>query len=429
MNCRITLNTFGSLGDLYPFLALALELKKRGYSPVISANKTHRAVVESEKIAFAAIRPDPLDIAPSEELVSKIFSSNGMKYLLCDILFPHLQQSYQDLLEVVESSELMISHPFSFAAPLVAQKTNIPWISTILSPISFFSAYDPPLFNPKINLKPYPVWVNRLIMSFLVSRSFSWSKPIQIFRQQLGLPPVRDPFITGQHSPELILAMFSAALANPQPDWWQQTCQTGFIFYEPKEATLPQVLLDFLDSGQPPIVFTLGSSAVEAGEAFFEESVIAAKNLGERAVLLVGKNRENIPHALLSRDVIAVDYIPHFLLFPLAKAIIHQGGIGTTAQALKSGKPMLVVPFGQDQFDNADRVRRLGVGLMILKQKYNAQTASSALKNLINNSQFTQCASLIKKQIEVENGSVRTCDEIEKFLLHRHNYTPQTNNK
>jgi UDP:flavonoid glycosyltransferase YjiC (YdhE family) len=109
----------------------------------------------------------------------------------------------------------------------------------------------------------------------------------------------------------------------------------------------------FLDSGPPPIVFTLGSAAVHLARDFYVQAAAAAQLLGRRAILLLGRNPAP-PH--LPSTILPWNYLPYARIFPSAAAIVHQGGVGTTAQALRAGRPMLVMPFAHDQFDNARRV-------------------------------------------------------------------------
>jgi UDP:flavonoid glycosyltransferase YjiC (YdhE family) len=153
-------------------------------------------------------------------------------------------------------------------------------------------------------------------------------------------------------------------LAKPQPDWAANTVITGFTFYDGSQdrTELTQELKQFLDAGEPPIVFTLGSAAVLDPGNFYQESIQAAKQLNRRAVLLIGKNT---PPKNLSEDILAVNYAPYSQIFPHACAIVHQGGIGTTAQALRAGRPTLVMPYSHDQPDNAARVNRLGTSRTI----------------------------------------------------------------
>src|SRR5262249_4169120 len=159
------------------------------------------------------------------------------------------------------------THPLTYAGPLVAEKTGIAWVSTVLAPISFFSAYDPPVLAPApwlSRLRPLGPAVHGALFRLAKRVSFSWSDPVRELPAEMGLGPGADPIFEGQHSPDLVLAMFSELLAAPQPDWPPNTRVTGFAFYDQldKGKEMSPELKKFLDSGPPPIVFTLGSSAV-----------------------------------------------------------------------------------------------------------------------------------------------------------------------
>ena len=143
--------------------------------------------------------------------------------------------------------------------------------------------------------------------------------------------------------------------------------QPGYVFYDQDEAQsgLPAELEAFLQAGEAPIVFTLGSSAVHDPRGFFEQSAEAARMLNRRAVFLIGQNP---PPSAMSSDSIAVPYAPFSELFPRAAVVVHQGGSGTTAQALRAGHPTLIMPCGFDQPDNAARVKRIGAGLTVSRE-------------------------------------------------------------
>jgi UDP:flavonoid glycosyltransferase YjiC (YdhE family) len=236
-------------------------------------------------------------------------------------------------------------------------------------------------------------------------------------RAEIGLPPTSEsPLFKGQNSPTLVMAMFSTALAGKQPDWPRQTVITGFPFYDHDgDAGMPSEVLRFLDAGTPPLVFTLGSAAVFDAGPFYEHSAAAAKLLGRRAVLLVGKDPRNRP-ASLSDGIVAFAYAPYSELFPRAAAIVHQGGIGTTAQAMRSGRPMLVMPYAHDQPDNADRVTRLGIARTISRQRYNPARAAAELKQLLDNPDYSQRASAIGSEVRHEDGVEAACDALEGLL-------------
>jgi rhamnosyltransferase subunit B len=245
----------------------------------------------------------------------------------------------------------------------------------------------------------------------------SWFEPWHRLRAEIGLPPTSaSPPFEGQHSPLLVLAMFSKLLADKQPDWPRQTVISGFPFYDRDgEGGMPPELVRFLDAGPPPLVFTLGSSAVVDAGPFYEHSVAAAKLLGRRAVLLVGKDPRNRP-ALLPDGMVAFAYAPYSELFPRAAAIVHQGGIGTTALAMRCGRPMLVMPYAHDQPDNAERVTRLGIARTIARRRYTPARAVVELRHLLDNPAYSQRALAVGEQVRREDGVRAACDALTGLL-------------
>lgn len=254
---------------------------------------------------------------------------------------------------------------------------------------------------------------NRGIIRLSKIISKSWAEPIHQLRQELGLPPLKgNPFIDDKYSPYLVLALFSSAFAQPQPDWPANTIVTGFAFFDGSEsgADLTPDLQQFLDAGEPPIVFTLGSAAVMDPGRFYEESVEAAKQLNRRAVLLMGKNP---PPKHLSNSMIAVSYAPYSQIFARACAIVHQGGIGTTAQALRAGRPTVVMPYSHDQPDNAARVERLGTSRTVARKQYTAAQVAKQLRDVLDNPNYAANAAAIGQIIQAESGAIAACDAIE----------------
>jgi UDP:flavonoid glycosyltransferase YjiC (YdhE family) len=415
---RIVLATFGSLGDLHPYIAIALGLKARGHDAILATSAKYREKIESLGIEFKAVRPDipedPSAIVPFFDL------RRGPERLVRDFMMKPLRDSYADTLTAADGADLLVGHPLTFAVRLVAEKTNVPWISVALSPMNFFSVHDPPVLPPVPFLSKMrflgPV-LYRPLFSIMMTSVRGWTRPWHELRAELGLPPTRDdPMFIESASPSLLLAMFSEVIGARQPDWPQQTVVAGFPFFDRDgDEGMPPDLAKFLDAGEPPIVFTLGSSAVLNPGEFYEQSVRVAQGLNRRAVLLVGRDLPNRP-ASLPRGVVAFDYAPYSQLFPRAAAIVHQGGIGTTAQALRSGRPMLVVPFAFDQPDNAERAKRLGVARTIARSRYGVVSATRELARILDDTSFSVRAADVGTQIAREDGVGRACDAIEREL-------------
>jgi UDP:flavonoid glycosyltransferase YjiC (YdhE family) len=414
---RIVLTTIGSLGDLHPKLALALELRRRGHDPVVCTWVGYQEKVESLGLTFKPLRPnvDPTD----RELLRKTMDAGkGPETVIRDIIFPSLRGMYDDLAAACDGADVIVSGEIVYAVPSLVEQTGIKWCSTSLAPMTLFSAEDPSVY-PTAEwlefLRPLPSAFHRALFSVMQLTISGWYDPYKAFRRELGLSESHEPIFRDKFSRNLHLAMFSRALARPRSDWPVSTLQTGFCFFdESSPGEESQEIRDFLDAGEPPIVFTLGSAAVMDAGSFFDESVKAAKSIGKRAILLYGRDNEP-PHGLTD-DIVGFDYAPFSQVFGRAACVVHQAGVGTTGQVLRAGVPQLIMPFSHDQPDNAARVRRAGVAEIIRRGDYNAETASNALKNILGEPGYSENARRLKQIVDSENGTAIACDAIEEVL-------------
>lgn len=418
-NKRIVLSTFGSFGDIHPYMAIAMELRRRGHHPVIATSELYREKMEAAGFEFIPVRPHiPPPQEQEAEMMEKVMEPRtGSGFLLNEMLFPFVRGSYEDLLQALVGADLLLTHPISFAGPLVAQKTGIPWVSSVLAPASFLSAYDPPV-------PPFWSWMRhvQILGPRFVAAFFKQAKKLYKndtyteLRDQLGLPDRGNPVFEGQHSPDLVLALFSKLFAQPQPDWPPQTRVTGFAFYDGShEQEMPAQLVDFLDSGPAPIIFTLGTSAVWVARDFYRESIAAAKLLGRRAVLLIGDERNRLEESL-PPEIVAVDYAPFESLLERGCAMVHHGGVGTTSQGLRAGIPTLIVPFAFDQPDNAAHAARLGTSRTLHRKTYLANRVANELEALLTMREYSQKAKEVGEYLRNERGASAACDLLEDFL-------------
>jgi UDP:flavonoid glycosyltransferase YjiC (YdhE family) len=413
---RIVIASFGSLGDLHPFLALAVELRQRGHTAVIATAPFYRERIEALGFAFEPLGP-PVSPQDPELLHRLMHTVRGPEYLFRKLFLPHVAEMYAELERICTSADLLIAGEMVLAAPSFAEKTGMPWVSALLSPISFLSAHDPSVLPGAAWMqitRGWPLTLRRMLLKLPAAIFRRWSTPLQDFRKSIGLPHDPDALLRGKYKADLVLAMFSQHFAQPQPDWPTHTQQTGFAYFEqestPERDAIQQRLDDFLAAGTPPIVFTLGSAAVHAPGDFFWISARAAHRLGMRAIL-VGD-----PRGLSSPDILTVPYADYAKLFPHAAIIVHQGGIGTTAEALRSGRPQVVVPFNFDQPDNAARIERLGVGLKQSRRSWKARQAHYSLLRLIRDNSFAERAAQVGKLIRSEKGTAATVDAVEEMF-------------
>jgi UDP:flavonoid glycosyltransferase YjiC (YdhE family) len=416
---RIVLTTVGSLGDLHPFIALGLGLKERGHEAIVATSACYQGKIEGLGLGFRCIRPDS-DVVTDPSVMRRFMDlRRGTVRVLREFILPALRESYADILIASEGADLMVSHTLTYATPLVAEKTATPWVSTLISPSCIFSRFDPPLLpgypGPAKLLRPLgPAFWGPLggLLKWLTRH---WADPWFRLRGEIGLPSVRGNPLVDTHSPALVLALFSSLLAAKQRDWPPQTIITGFPFFDQGDgAGLPAGLARFLDAGPPPLVFTLGVSGATVAGRFFEQSIAVAKALRRRAVL-VG-NRFERGHVALPEGIFSCEYAPFSQLFPRAAVIVHAGGIGSTGLAMRSGCPMLVVPFAHDQPDNAERLRRMGIALTIPGPRYDSRTAIACLVPLLEDPRYAQRAAEIGARISREDGVCAACAALEAML-------------
>jgi UDP:flavonoid glycosyltransferase YjiC (YdhE family) len=416
---RIVVATWGSHGDLNPALGLAAGMRDRGHDAVVATSPMYRDDVARAGVGFHPVRPD---IDPDDAtLIARVMDARrGTEFMFTQMLMPALQDAADDLRPAIAEADLVISHPATFAVPVLAEHLGTRWASMVLAPLSFFSLHDVPVFPPAPWLRHLtelsPI-VSRALVALARRATRRWIEPVRALRTAYGLAPGGHPIFEGQHSASLVLALFSRVLADPQPDWPRHVVVTGAIPYNGADATgLPPALEAFLAAGPPPVVFTLGTSAVGAPGRFYEESLAAVRDVGCRAVLLVGRQRANAPRIAVPDGVIAVDYASHAALFPRAAAVVHQGGAGTLHRALAAGLPMIVVPYAHDQPDNAYRAHRLGVARVIVPRRYRARRVADALRTVLHDRAIAAAATRVAGTVRAEHGVRTACDALERLF-------------
>ncbi len=218
---RVVLATAGSLGDLHPCLALGVQLRRRGYGIAVATAEWYRAKIEACGLEYQPMRPhwnlaDPALVRRCADL------KRGYEVLYRELLLPELPGAYTDLLAAASDADLLLAGELALAAPLAAEKLGLRWGSLILSPCSFLSTHDPSVLANAPHLHRLArvgrgVYWTALQAGRLATRH--WWRPVAELRRQEGLRLPADPIFRDKFSPELNLALFSHAFAEPQPDW------------------------------------------------------------------------------------------------------------------------------------------------------------------------------------------------------------------
>lgn len=284
-----------------------------------------------------------------------------------------------------QPGSVLVANPGVLAARLVQEKLGVPTASLLLQPGLLPSSTAPPQMPGGLGIPPWlPCVLRPLYWLGVDATGYALVAPsLNRFRATLGMPPVRRVF-RWWLSPDLVMGLFPDWYAAPQPDWPPQVRLAGFGRFDGSvdgaKASLPGDVQHFCEAGAPPIAFTLGTGMTHAA-GFFRTAVAACGALGARGLLLTRYPRV-IP-ARLPAGVRHCAFAPFRQLLPLCAAIVHHGGIGTTAAALGAGCPQLVLPLAWDQPDNAERVAKLGAGLVLGTRRRTRGHLSGALARLM----------------------------------------------
>src|SRR5918997_455506 len=249
---RIVLATFGSPGDLYPFLAIGAELRARGHQPVVATSALYRGQVAAAGLGFAPVRPDRSPGQQDPDFLDRVIRDRMSPAAVFRAMFlPSLRDSLKDLLAATEGADAVVTHTLASAARLAAEAHGLPWVSAVMQPMGYLSAYEPPLVGPRAIL-----WIfrglgpasTRPVLNLVRRLTDSWAAEWRDLRAELGLAAVGDhPLWEGQHSPVRSLGLFSRVLGEPQPDWPPQARVTGFPFYRPPYQSLDSRLRRYLE--------------------------------------------------------------------------------------------------------------------------------------------------------------------------------------
>ncbi|WP_298163677.1 glycosyltransferase [Brevundimonas sp.] len=426
---RIILCTAGSLGDLHPFIALGVALKARGFQAEIATSVEYGAKVEAEGLVFHRVGPGVAQLSADlgmdlAEITRAIARSD--RFLFEKVMLPYLETWTREVEVVARGSSAVVGATFAAGAAMAAEMAGVPYVSAALQPTVVFSAYDPPFLPRAPWLAPATsgarLWLNRATIGLARASTDPWTKPINRVRASLGLPARKaNLFFDGAANADLALGLYSPLLSPVQPDAPAGFAVTGYAAYDSEAGgpvVMPRELDRFLDAGSAPIVFTLGSAAVLIPGDFYVESLKAARRMGRRAVLLVGP--EGDPGVADGPDAIALPYAPYSKLFPRAAAIVHQGGVGTTQQALRAGRPQMVVPFLGDQFDNGARIVRLGCGATLSRRAYRAGRVATVLDRMLADPTLVGTATRLGVVASREDGAAVAAERIvQMFSLSR----------
>lgn len=405
---KILLIGYGTRGDVQPLIALGHGLDQAGYNITIAAGSNFREMVTSAGLAYRAFRTDIHALMNSESGIAWIENSSGNSLKEAQNMKRVMNEFGQtigdDLLHMAEQADVLVSSlPTFLLTHGIARKLKKKHITILLAPLN-------PTADHRATLVPFlphrTVFLNRY--AGLIGQYFTYwifQETSNAYLRSIGVDPVSFRNYRRAYNVEVpVIYGISPSVMPPPGDWGNNTFVVGYWFKDqPTDWEPPNSLITFLQDGEAPIYFGFGSMANRDPQDTMQIIFEAIQTTGKRGVILsgwAGLNSEYLP-----QDVFLLDEAPHDWLFPRMSAVIHHGGAGTTAAALRSGVPNSVVAHMADQPYWGRRVHELGVGIPpIPRHKLNSRRLSVAIQGMTTNLQIRQKAHSLGKIIRKENG-------------------------
>lgn len=409
---HVVMTPLGSAGDVLPHVALGRSLKARGHEVVVLANEHFQGMVAGAGLEFA-----PLGTAAFySEIMDHpdLWNPARAGRVFLESMLTLIPLTFQTILEHARPGEsVLVCSSADFGALSAGEKMKLPVARVAVEPINLLSAHNPFMTTGLRRVDWVPIWLRRNLIAIGRSKmNRDLGTRLAKFRTGVGLSQLRTSIWDWWQAPPVI-GLFPEWFAPYRPDWSESTRLTGFLQFSREDGSrTPRALLDFLNRGAPPVVFTVTSFNRQASE-YFSVVVEVSERIGCRAVL-VTPHRAQIPDQLPS-NVVHFDYAPFAEILPRCAALVHNGGIGTMAEALVAGIPQLIVPYMLAHFDHAIRLRDLGAGDYLVGRKFGDRSLREMLTSILENESLRQNAKRYSELIKRQDALAETCRLVEEM--------------
>jgi rhamnosyltransferase subunit B len=404
------LSPMGSAGDVHPFLGLALALRERGHAITFVVVEYFRELIERHGLAY-------VQVGTTEEFLASTRNPNiwkprkALQHVYESGIRPAMPLQFEAFKEhFVPGETVGIGSALGFGALIAREKLGIPLITLHLQPAVLWSDIEPPTIPGSFGPKWLQPWIYRFGVKYVIDPVILPS--LNAYRRELELPPIASvpPW---WHSPDCVISMFPEWYCSPQADWPPNHLQTDFPLWDAQaNEPLADEVESFLAAGDAPLVFTPGSANV-FGAAFFRAAADACQRLDRRGILLT-RFSEQIP-ANLPAGVRHFEYVPLTPLLPRCAVLVHHGGIGTASQAMAAGVPQLIMALAHDQYDNATRVTRLGIGDWLTPTWFSGSRVAKRLSQLIESADVRKSCREVADLLKRRDGLEQTAVAVESW--------------
>lgn len=419
---KVLIITFGSRGDVQPYVALGKGLQAAGHTVSICTASRFESFITKHNLTYGYMTDEFLKILDTDMGRDVIESSSEISgvirsiFKLIKYIKPLAKEMISDSWKAAKEAkpDLIIFHPKILGAVSIAEKFDVPVIMANLQPMIVPTKEFPMAGMPRWNIGP---WYNKTTYRLIKLGLRMYSKIVNDFRQNtLNLAPFPKSsgmLFTADKKPIPILHGFSPHIVPRPSDWPEQAMVNGYWFLDQLDDWQPPSRLKaFLDEGEAPVYIGFGSMAGRNPRRLADIAVEALNRAKLRGILATGWG--GLEAYQLPADILKIDSAPHEWLFPRMSAIVHHGGAGTTGAALRAGKPMTICPFMADQPFWGECIHALGIGPKPIAQKgLSVSKLTIALNEMSHNATMQKRAKKTGALIQDEDGIKNTVKVIE----------------
>jgi UDP:flavonoid glycosyltransferase YjiC (YdhE family) len=400
--------TVGTRGDVLPYIALGCGLQAAGYQVRLATNGPYKEAIEAHGLEFRFLASDPQEVMRGAR--GKEFLGSGENVLrfgrrMMSILKENLQRHFGEIEGACEGADAILHSPLAFPGWHVAEALGIPSLVAAVQPATRTRAF--PALPLAARWSPGGTYN---LLTHLLLEQIVWQGLRSVLNrwrsESLGIDamPLSGPMGVMLRRRTPVLYGFSPLVVPKPTDWPEWHHLTGYwIPEEPREWRAPAQVMEFIEAGPAPVYVGFSSMIPRDPQAAMDLALDALRRAGKRGILATGW-MPVVPQDL-PENVLVLDEIPHDWLFPRVSAVVHHGGAGTTAAAMRAGSPAVVVPFYADQPFWATRVAALGLGPPpIPEKKLTAEKLAHAITIAVNDEDIRRRSKKMGERLRIEDG-------------------------
>lgn len=409
--------SYGAAGDVFPFLAVARALIARGHHVVMISDRTYEERVRMIGAEFRSLGDRPLP--PSARVERALTRPTASVAYLKHIVIPRIPKTLAIVSEAIAEDRpdvMLVHHAAGLGVPWIARRLGVRWAMAAVAPASWTSVQQYNVYPGMPDLDRYPPGMIRL--GVVIGSRFmcaALDPAINRARIQMGLPKRGRFLFDEMFEGDANLGLWSPVFRPEASDDKPRSVVCGFARGGVAAAVdlRDEELERFLDAGEPPVLFTLGTSVPHATEKFFKGAREACRQLGVRGLFLTGR-AERVKEE--NAGIMVRSFVPIDAVIGRCAAAVHHAGLGTIAACLISARPMVSIPFMHDQFDNASRCRRLGVSLTIDRRRMTGTALREAIERVLGNDGIRAACLNVAARTKDEDGASNAARVLEDVL-------------